>query len=77
MFYSTVLAGLAQAQTHSRRSILNLILFAANIFLVGYLVYAYSASPCRGHASALMLLADTLFELHTWVMSEPLFIILT
>jgi hypothetical protein len=53
-------------------------LFAANIGLVGYLVYAFSTSTWAASiASAFLLLADTMLELHTWVMSEPLFIFLS
>jgi len=79
-FYSVVLAavslGGSDPMTASR--FLNAILFAANIGLVGYLVYAFSTSSWAAIiASAFLLLADTMLELHTWVMSEPLFIFLS
>jgi 4-amino-4-deoxy-L-arabinose transferase-like glycosyltransferase len=79
-FYSTMLAAVSLfgLETSSSARLLNAALFAASIALVGYLVYAYSGSPwAAAVASASMLGADTLFELHTWVMSEPLFIFLT
>ena len=79
-FYPVVLAavslGGSDPMTASR--FLNALLFAANIGLVGYLVYAFSTSTWAAIiASAFLLLADTMLELHTWVMSEPLFIFLS
>ena len=79
-FYSVVLAGvsLGGSEPMAASRYLNAVLFAANIGLVGYLVYAFSASTWAATiASALLLLADTMLELHTWVMSEPLFIFLS
>jgi len=75
-----VLAGVSlgglEAMAASR--FLNAVLFAANIGLVGYLVYAFSTSTWAATiASAFLLMADTMLELHTWVMSEPLFIFLS
>ena len=79
-FYSVVLAGvsLGGSEPMAASRYLNAVLFAANISLVGYLVYAFSASTWAATiASAFLLLADTMLELHTWVMSEPLFIFLS
>jgi len=79
-FYSVVLAGvsLGGSEPMAASRYLNAVLFAANIGLVGYLVYAFSASTWAATiASAFLLLADTMLELHTWVMSEPLFIFLS
>jgi 4-amino-4-deoxy-L-arabinose transferase-like glycosyltransferase len=79
-FYSTALAAvsLLGLEPSSAARYLNAALFAANIALVGYLVFAHTGSPwAAAVASGLMLGADTLLELHTWVMSEPLFIFLT
>jgi len=79
-FYSTVLAGLSflGLEPLAAARYLNAILFAGNILLAGYLVYVFGASIWAGAiASAFLLLADTMLELHTWVMSEPLFIFLS
>ena len=79
-FYSVVLAGVSLGgfEPMAASRYLNAVLFAANIALVGYLVYAFSGSTwAAAIASAFLLMADTMLELHTWVMSEPLFIFLS
>jgi hypothetical protein len=79
-FYSVALAGvsLLGPELPAAARLLNALLFAANIALVGHLVYAFSSSSwAAAVAGAFLLLADTMLELHTWVMSEPLYIFLS
>lgn len=56
---------------------LNAILFGVNIALVGILLYRYTGSivyPLLG--STLVLLSEDLLHIHSWVMSEGLYIFL-
>ncbi len=56
---------------------LNILLFAANIFLTGFIIYRYSRSIWPALlGSALVLSSDTLIENHGWIMSEPLYVFL-
>lgn len=57
--------------------VFNTLLFAANIFLVGYLIYRYNQSLWAALlGAALVLSSDTLIENHGWIMSEPLYVFL-
>lgn len=56
---------------------LNMLLFAANIFLTGFIIYRYTRSVWPALlGSALVLTSDTLIENHGWIMSEPLYVFL-
>ena len=56
---------------------LNILLFAANIFLTGFIIYRYSRSIWPALlGSTLVLSSDTLIENHGWIMSEPLYVFL-
>lgn len=58
--------------------ILNAILFGLNIALIGFMLHRYTGSmvyPLIG--SALLLLSEDLLHIHSWVMSEGLYIALT
>jgi len=57
--------------------VLNAILFAANTFLVGLLIYRYTNSLRVSLIGQIFILTfQTLLEFHTWVMTEPLYIFL-
>ncbi len=78
--YSAVLAslGLIGLDGFDASRLLNAILFGANIAIGGYLVFSYTRSTWSACiAAGLVLTADTMIELHSWVMSEPLYIFLT
>lgn len=70
--------GLLGVEPAEAGSWLNGLLFAANILLVGHIIArATGASSAVWVGAALVLLSPDLFEVHTWVWSEPLFILLT
>ncbi len=57
---------------------LNALIFAANLALVGFLVFWFTKSTVPAAAAGLLFLTRaTQLELHSWVMSEPLFILLS
>jgi hypothetical protein len=57
--------------------ILNALLFAASIFLVGLLIYRHTNSlPVSLVGQAFILTFQNLLEFHTWVLTEPVFIFL-
>ena len=79
-FYSIVLAGLGALgmPIFTLAGIFNALLLGANIFLAGWLTYRLSGSaPAAILGSTLTLLCIDLFLIHTWAMSEPLFLTLT
>jgi hypothetical protein len=79
-FFSFVLSTFAffGANVFTAGRIFNALLFAANIFLVGYLIYRYSRSVWAAIFGAVLVLSsDTLIENHGWIMSEPLYVFLT
>ncbi len=58
--------------------ILNGLLFAANIFLTGWLGWRMTGSPWTGLLAAIpVFLSSALLSVHTRAMSEPLYIFLT
>lgn len=79
-FYSIVLAGLGISgiSIFTLAGIFNAVLFGANIFLAGWLVYRLTGSAIASALVSLFnLLCIDLFILHAWVMTEPLYITLT
>lgn len=57
---------------------LNALIFAVNIALIGGMVYWLTRSSIASILAGLLFLArPTQLELHAWVMSEPLFILLS
>lgn len=77
--FSAVLAAaeLPGADGYTAARMFNAIVFGANILLVAGLIWAYTDSLwAAALGGVLYLIADTQFELHTWVMSEPLYILL-
>ena len=57
---------------------LNLLLFAANILLVGFLIFKVTRSMVAMILGALLIMASvSLIEIHSWIMSEPLYIFLS
>lgn len=75
--FSIVLAGLGLAGMDGFEAAryLNAVLFGANLFLGGGLIYLISGSRwAAGIGSGLMLSSMTLVQLHSWVMTEPLYI---
>jgi len=57
--------------------VLNSLLFGANVFLVAYLVRRITGSFWFGLiAGLLVMLSEDLILVHSWVMSEPLYILL-
>ncbi len=79
-FYSIILAGLGWfgISIYKLAGILNAILLGANIYLTGWIIYRLTRSPSASIlASAFTLLCFDLFVLHTWAMSEPLYLTLT
>ncbi len=79
-FYSIVLAGLGLTgiPIFTLAGFLNALLFGVNIFLAGWIVYRLAGSAAAALlASAFTLLSIDLFKLHTWAMSEPLYLTLT
>ncbi len=56
---------------------LNTLLFAANIFLTGFIIYRYCRSMWPALiGGALVLSSNTIIESHGWIMSEPLYVFL-
>jgi hypothetical protein len=77
--FSAVLAllGLTGLDLFQVGRYLNAVLFGANIFIVGGLVYHYTKSIWpAGLAGLAILLASDMVYFHSWVMSEPLYIFL-
>ena len=57
---------------------LNSLLFAANILLVGFIIFKVTRSVVAMILGALLVMASvSLIEIHSWVMSEPLYIFLS
>jgi len=78
-FFSFVLSifSFLGANVFTAGRVFNTILFAANIFLTGFLIYRYSQSLWASIlGAALVLSSDTLIMNHGWIMSEPLFVFL-
>ncbi len=79
-FYSVILAGLGWfgISIYELAGLLNAILLGANIYLTGWIIYRLTRSPSASIlASVFTLLCFDLFVLHTWAMSEPLYLTLT
>lgn len=79
-FYSIFLAGFGWfgISLFTMAGVLSALLLGANIFLTGWIVYKVSGSAVASSlASIFALMQFDLFELHTWAMSEPLYITLT
>jgi hypothetical protein len=77
--YSVVLAAATQigGDPYQAGRLLNALLFAANIFLAGVIVFRGTRSWLAGSlASAFLLLSDDMIHIHSWIMSEGLFIFL-
>ena len=77
--YSTVLAGLGfiGLDLFQAARILNALLFGANIFLVGALIFRYTRIPWPALiGSALVLVSNTQIQFHVMALTEPLFIFL-
>lgn len=57
--------------------IVNAVLFAVNIFLTGYLIWKFTQSVWASIlGNSIILLSDDLIFIHSWIMSEGLFIAL-
>lgn len=57
---------------------LNSLLFAANILLVGFLIFKVTRSMVAMILGSFLIMASvSLIEIHSWVMSEPLYIFLS
>lgn len=57
---------------------LNSLLFAANILLVGLIIFKTTRSMVAMILGALLIMASvSLIEIHSWIMSEPLYIFLS
>jgi hypothetical protein len=79
-FLPVVLAGFGALglDLYSVGRALNLFLYAANIFLIGYIIWRATKSiTAMLIGASLFLLADNIFEWHAWLMSEALFISLS
>ena len=75
--FVVTLLGLVGIEPQDGIRLLNAALFGANIALAGILIRRLSGSILFALLGAgLVLAADGLFEVHTWAMSEPLFIFL-
>lgn len=78
-FYFIVLAGvnLLPGDLLDGIRILNALLFAANTFLVGLLIFRYTNSLLVSIMGQIFVLAfQNLLEFHAWVLTEPLFVFL-
>ena len=78
-FFSVVLSGLAalQVDTFSGARLLNALLFGATIVLTGLMILRASGSGWAAAIGAALMLASTsLIEIYSWIMSEPLYIVL-
>ena len=78
-FYSDVIAaiGLLNIAPFVGARILNILLFGANIFLCGLLVYRYTRSTWAAMIGAAIFLgAPEIFLYHGWLLTESLFIFL-
>jgi 4-amino-4-deoxy-L-arabinose transferase-like glycosyltransferase len=79
-FYSIFLAGFGWfgISIYKMAGVLNAMLLGINIYLTGWIIHRLTGSAAASiFASAFALLSFDLFVLHTWVMSEPLYITLT
>ena len=79
-FYSIFLAafGWFGVPVFNMAGVLNAILLGGNIFLTGWIVQRLSGSAVASIlTSAFTLLCFDLFAIHTWAMSEPLYLALT
>ncbi len=78
--YSVLIAAISAtgiAPTDGARY-LNSLLFAANIMLVGFLIFKVTKSMVAMILGALLIMVSiSLIETHSWVMSEPLYIFLS
>ena len=75
--YSTVLAVLTGLglETLVAARWLDAVLFGVNIFLLGFMVYRVTRSAAPAYLAALLMLSSpALLVVHTWVLSEPLFL---
>lgn len=78
--YSAMIAiiGLSGIGGLTSAQLINCLLFGINVLLIGYLVRTYTESPwLSATAGALFVVQETQLELHSWVMSEPLYLGLT
>jgi hypothetical protein len=79
-FYSIFLAGLGWfgISIFKLAGVLNAIMLGANIYLTGWIIYRLTGSVLSSVlGSVFTLLCFDLFVLHTWAMSEPLYLTLT
>ncbi len=79
-FYSLVLAaaGVTGLKLIDAARLLNAVLFGANVVLIAAIVHGLTRSTLAAVlAGMLFLTRSTELELHSWVMSEPLFIFLS
>jgi len=75
--YSAILAAVSAVggDPYQMARILNAVLFGLNIFLAGIIVSRSTRSWLAASlASAFLLLSDDLIHIHSWVMSEGLFV---
>jgi len=78
--FSLALAGLGLfgLQPLTAAHYLNVFLFGANIFLVGWIIYRPSRSILFSLLGSLFILTNlNVFKIHSWVMSEGLYIFVT
>lgn len=79
-FLSFVLAGfgLFQMDMYLAGRILNILLYAANLVLLGLLIFKFTRSGLAlALGSLLFISSKVIFEWHAWLMTEPLFIFLS
>jgi hypothetical protein len=75
---SLAAAGLTGLELIEAARLLNAVLFGANVVLTSAIVYSLTRSTRASVLAGLLFLTrTTLLELHSWVMSEPLFIFLS
>lgn len=79
-FYSIFLAGFGWfgISIYKMAGVLNALLLGVNIYLTGWIIHRLTRSAVAAIlTSAFTMLSFDLFVLHTWAMSEPLYITLT
>ena len=78
--FSLILAGtgILGSNLYQSAHILNILLFGANISLVGLLVFRYTNRVIPALIASLLVMAsESMIHYHSWVMTEGLFIFLT
>ena len=79
-FYSIFLAGFGWfgISIYNMAGVLNALLLGVNIYLTGWIIYQLTRSAVASIvAGTFTFLCFDLFVIHTWAMSEPLFLTLT